>query len=156
MQDARTQADLTAIALRNAERSLEQATLTAPFDALVASRLAPNYATLGVGTPIVRLHDMSDLRIEIEVPEVLFQRAGDSSEFDLKAVFPTSETRYPVSPREFNAETSAVGQTFQITLGMAPPEGIVGAARLLGHRGSHLPRHRGAPGDPPLRAGHGQ
>lgn len=27
--------------------------------------------------PIARLHDMSEIRIEIDVPEILFQSAGD-------------------------------------------------------------------------------
>jgi RND family efflux transporter MFP subunit len=89
---------------------------------LVASRNVANFATISPGTPIARLHDMSDLRIEIEVPEVLFQRAGTDPDIELWAQFPTNDTRYPVTPREFNAETSQVGQTYQITLGMAPPE----------------------------------
>ena len=122
VDDAETSLQLAEIALRNAERELNNATLLAPFDALVASRNVANFATISPGTPIARLHDMSDLRIEIEVPEVLFQRAGTDPDIELWAQFPTNDTRYPVTPREFNAETSQVGQTYQITLGMAPPE----------------------------------
>jgi membrane fusion protein, multidrug efflux system len=122
VDDAETQLQLAEIAVRNAERELKNATLLAPFDALVASRNVANYATIGAGTSVARLHDMSDLRIEIDVPEVLFQRAGTDPNVTLWAQFPTDETRYPVMPREFNAETSQVGQTYRITLGMTPPE----------------------------------
>ncbi|MCR9108818.1 efflux RND transporter periplasmic adaptor subunit [Marivita sp. XM-24bin2] len=122
VDDAETSLRLAEIAVRNAERELNNATLLAPFDALVASRNVANYATISAGTPIVRLHDMSDLRIEIDVPEVLFQRAGTDPNLELWAQFPTDDARYPVTPREFNAETSQVGQTYQITLGMTPPE----------------------------------
>ncbi|WP_224824112.1 efflux RND transporter periplasmic adaptor subunit [Cognatishimia sp. MH4019] len=125
VDDAETQAKLAEIAVRNAERSLEDATLTAPFDALVAARSQPNFSTVSAGTPIARLHDMSELRIEIDVPEVLFQRAGNDRDVELWAEFPAIDARYDVEPREFNAETSQVGQTFQITLGMAPPEDVV-------------------------------
>ena len=125
VDDADTAVKLAEIAVRNAERSLTNATLVAPFDALVASRNVANFSTIAAGTPIARLHDMSDLRIEIDVPEILFQRAGSDPDIRLWAQFPTSDTEYPVEPREFNAETSQVGQTFQITLGMAPPEEIV-------------------------------
>lgn len=45
VQDAETQVELASVALRNAERALDQATLVAPFDALVASRLVPNFST---------------------------------------------------------------------------------------------------------------
>lgn len=125
VDDADTAVKLAEIAVRNAERSLKNATLLAPFDALVASRNVANYSTVAEGTPIARLHDMSDLRIEIDVPEILFQSAGNDPDIRLWAQFPTSDTEYPVEPREFNAETSQVGQTFRITLGMAPPDELV-------------------------------
>lgn len=125
VDDARTQSELAAIEVRNAERSLENAQLLAPFDALVASRNMANFSTIAAGNSIVRLHDMSELRVEIEVPEVLFQSAGVNPDVSLQAKFPASETMYPLEVREFNAETSTVGQTFQITLGMAPPDGLV-------------------------------
>lgn len=122
VDDAETSLQLAEIAVRNAERELNNATLLAPFDALIAARSVANFSTIAAGTPIARLHDMSELRIEIDVPEVLFQRAGTDPDIGLWAQFPTDEKRYPVTPREFNAETSQVGQTYQITLGMAPPE----------------------------------
>lgn len=125
VDDAETQVKLAEIAVRDAERALRNAELVAPFDALVASRNVANFTTIGAGTAIVRLHDMSELRIEIEVPEILFQQAGENPDVDLSAQFPASDDRFPLEVREFNAETSQVGQTFQITLGMAPPDGIV-------------------------------
>lgn len=124
VEDAETQLGLSRIAQRNAEYALENATLTAPFDAMVASRNVANYTTVGAGNPVVRLHDMSDLRIEIDVPEVLFQRAGQESDVTLMARFPASDELYPVAVREFVAEASTVGQTFQLTLGLDRPEGI--------------------------------
>lgn len=122
VEDAQTQADLAAISLRNAERALEQATLHAPFDALVASRNVANFSTVGAGTPVVRLHDMSEIRVEIDVPEVLFRQAGKDPDFEIYATFPGTDARYALTPREFNAETAGVGQTFRISLGMEPPE----------------------------------
>jgi len=122
IDDASTQADLAEIAVRNAQRALDNATLSAPFDALVATRNVANFSTTAAGNPIVRLHDMSDLRIEIDVPEVLFQRAGDETDLSIVATFPASEQTFPLQIREFNAEASAVGQTFRISLGMTPPK----------------------------------
>lgn len=124
VQDAETQVELASVALRNAERALGQATLVAPFDALVASRLVPNFSTTTAGTPVVRLHDMSDLRIEIEVPETLFRQAGLNPDLDIYAEFTGDPNRYSLQIREVNAETATVGQTFSITLGMAPTDGL--------------------------------
>lgn len=124
VQDAETQVELTRIAVSNAERALSQATLVAPFDALVASRLVPNFSTTAAGTPVVRLHDMSDLRIEIEVPEILFRQAGRNPDVEIYAEFTGDPNRYPLGIREVNAETATVGQTYSITLGMAPTDGL--------------------------------
>lgn len=125
VEDAQTQANLAGIAVRNAERSLEEATLEAPFDGLVARRLVANFTSVSAGTAIVRLHDMSELRVEIDVPEVLFQQAGRDPDIDLWATFPASDERFPLTVREFNAETSDIGQTFRITLAMTPPDDLV-------------------------------
>jgi len=123
-QDAETALGLAQVTLRNAEFSLERATLNAPFDALVATRNIANFTTVSAGTPVVRLHDMSELRIEIDVPEVLFQRAGEDANVSLAARFPTSDRMYPLEIREFNAEASSVGQTFRLTLALAEREGV--------------------------------
>lgn len=124
VDDAKTQAGLAAIALRNAERSLEEATLYAPYDALVAVRDVANFTTISAGTPVVRLHDMSELRIEIDVPEILFQRAGKDPNVKVYASFPTSDRKFPLEVREFNAETSQVGQTFRLTFGLDLPDSM--------------------------------
>ncbi|MFG6592872.1 MULTISPECIES: efflux RND transporter periplasmic adaptor subunit [Roseobacteraceae] len=125
VDDAETQVQLAEIAVRNAERSLNSAQLTAPFDGLVAARNVANFSTIAAGTPIARLHDMSEIRVEIDVPEVLFGRAGRDPDVALWAQLPGSDTRYPLEAREFNAETSQVGQTFQITLAMDPPDDLI-------------------------------
>ena len=116
IRDAQTQVDLAQIALQNAEDSLDDATLRAPFDALVARREVANYTTVAAGTPIVLLHDVSELRVEIEVPEVLFRTAGRTGDVTFSAEFPDGDTRFNLSPREFEAEASAVGQTYTLTL----------------------------------------
>lgn len=125
VDDAQTAADLASIGIRDAKRNLDEATLHAPFDGLVAARSLANFTTINAGTPVVRLHDMSDLRIEIDVPEVLFQQAGKDPDFEIFAQFPASDETFPVEVREFNAETSTIGQTFTITFGMTPPEHLV-------------------------------
>ena len=124
LEDAETQVGLARVAVRNAEVALENATLLAPFDALVARRDVANFSTISQGSPVVRLHDMSELRVDIDVPEVLFQRAGDGSGIELEARFPSSDTLYPLEIREFNAEASSVGQSFRITLALPEVQSV--------------------------------
>ncbi|KIC46879.1 hemolysin D [Ruegeria sp. ANG-S4] len=124
VDDAETAAQLAAIAVRDAEYELEHATLTAPFDALVSSRAVEAFTTVSAGTPIVRIHDMSELRIEVDVPEILFQRSSQEDEITITARFPVSDEIFPLEIREFDAESSSVGQTFRIQFGLTPPEGL--------------------------------
>ncbi|EEE38459.1 efflux transporter, RND family, MFP subunit [Rhodobacteraceae bacterium KLH11] len=124
VDDAETAAQLAAIAVRDAEYALEHATLTAPFDALVSSRAVEAFTTVSAGTPIVRIHDMSELRIEVDVPEILFQRSGQQDDITISAKFPVSDEVFPLEIREFDAESSSVGQTFRIQFGLTPPEGL--------------------------------
>ncbi len=123
MDDAETQAALAGIAVRNAEWSLRHATLRAPFDALISSRNVELFTTVSSGQPVVRIHDLSEISIEVDVPEILFQRARDQGEVAISAQFPGSDVDHPLQIREFDAETSNIGQTFRITFSMLPPEG---------------------------------
>ena len=134
IDDAGTAVGLAEIGVRDAEVALKNATLRAPFDALVAARNVANFSTVSSGTPVARLHDMSELRIEIDVPEVLFRQAESEQTFDISAVFPGDKERYPLEMREFKAETNNVGQTYTVTLGMEPiddPSLIPGASATV-------------------------
>ncbi len=124
VDDAETEAQLADIAVRDAEYDLEHATLTAPFDALVSSRAVEAFTTVSAGAPIVRIHDMSELRIEVDVPEILFQRSGQEEDIKITAKFPVSDEVFPLQIREFDAESSTVGQTFRIQFGLTPPEAL--------------------------------
>lgn len=124
VDDARTAFNLSEIAVRRAERSLRDARLVAPFDALVASRNVANFSSIDAGQTIARLHNMSEVRIEIDAPEILFQQAGREPDIEVWAEFPFGRERFPLELREFNAETSDIGQTLTVTFGMPPPEGF--------------------------------
>lgn len=133
LEDAQTAANLAGIAVRDAQLALDRATLTAPFDALVATREIANYSTVSAGTPVVRLHDMSETRIEIEVPELLFRRTQEPESVELRAVFPERDEAVPLSIREYQAETSSVGQTYTVTLALenSDPSIIPGASATV-------------------------
>ncbi|MGR3759986.1 efflux RND transporter periplasmic adaptor subunit [Roseobacteraceae bacterium NS-SX3] len=122
IDDAQTAAALAAVSLRDAEYALEHATLNAPFDALISSREVDKFTTVSAGQPIVRIHDMSELHIEVDVPEILFQQAGRSDKVSITAQFPGRDTEYPVEILEFDAEASNVGQTYRVTFRLEPPK----------------------------------
>lgn len=117
-QNAETARDLAALTLREARDALEDAKLIAPFRALVASRLTPNFANVTPGQPIVRLHDMSEVRVEIDVPEQLFQQLSSVDGITFVGSSPLFENDIVLEPREFNAETQNIGQSYRVTLAL--------------------------------------
>lgn len=117
-ENAETARDLAAISLREASDALADAKLMAPFRALVASRLTPNFANVTPGQPIVRLHDMSEVRVEIDVPERLFQRLSAVSGISFFGTSPLFDGEVPLELREFNAETQNIGQSYRVTLAL--------------------------------------
>lgn len=117
---AQTQAELAEIALRDARAALEDATLHAPFDAVVSSRNVENYSAISAGMPVARLLDMSELRIHINVPEVLVRSFDASLPTEITAVLTGLKDPIPVNIVEFKAEASQVGQTYELTLALDP------------------------------------
>ncbi|MCK0095706.1 efflux RND transporter periplasmic adaptor subunit [Yoonia sp. F2084L] len=117
-QNAETARDLAAVTLREATDALEDAALSAPFRALVASRLTPNFTNVSPGQPIVRLHDMSEVRVEIDVPERLFQSVSDVTAVSFVGTSPLFAGEVPLALREFNAETQNIGQSYRVTLAL--------------------------------------
>lgn len=131
VEDARTEAELARIAVAEARRRLDDATLETEFDALVARRIVANYTTVSAGQAVVRLHDMSELRVDIDVPEVLIRSASGGADVTFEASFPGSDASFPLALREFEAETAEVAQTYAITLAFTaevPPWVLPGAS----------------------------
>ncbi len=130
IDDAETARELAIVQQREAERALRNATLKAPFDLLVARRYVDAFTTVAAGQQVIRIHDMSELRVEIDVPEILFRQAQGPDDFVLYATLVGDAARYPLEAREFNAETSDIGQSFAITLaftGAVDPRVLPGA-----------------------------
>ena len=115
-EDSATARELAEVELNDARDQLSDATLRTPFDALVADRVAANFSNVSPGQTILRLHDMSQIRVQIDVPERLFQTG-----IPPEAITFTGEVAYlddpiPLELIEFEAQTEAIGQTFLVTL----------------------------------------
>ncbi len=115
-QDAATARNLADVALREARDALADAQIRAPFDGLVADRLATAFSTIEPGMPILRLHNMSETRVEFDLPERLLSQIGDPSAVTFTGVMAGQDTPIPLTFGEFRAETGQVGQSYTISL----------------------------------------
>lgn len=112
--------DLAQEALAEAERNLEYTTLRAPFEGLVSVRLAENFTTVSVGTPVVKIQDISEVQVDINVAEALFGRVREAQVVSIEAKFPAyGDQVFPLEYREHSSQVDEVTQTYRITLGMS-------------------------------------
>ena len=114
--DASTAFDLAEVELADAREALDDATLRAPFDALVAARLTERFTNVTPGQPIVRLHDMSEVRVRVDVPEQLVQRYADPTAIEFVASSGNRFQDVPLELVEYQTQTGAIGQSYTVEL----------------------------------------
>ena len=128
-QNAETARDLAEVALRGAREALADARMTAPFDGMVADRMVATFTNISSGQPIVRLHNMSETRVEFDLPERLLAMIGDPALVEFTTILPGQNDPIPLVFRELTAETGIVGQSYTISLAI---EGEVSSLVLPG------------------------
>ncbi len=122
--EVQTALDLAKVSLREARDARDDATLTAAFDGLVAQRLLANFSTVAQGTPVLRLHDMSEARVEIDVPERVFRSADNADHVTITADFGPGLEAVPLRLVEFTAETLGVAQSYRVDLALPSDPGF--------------------------------
>ncbi|WP_445157035.1 efflux RND transporter periplasmic adaptor subunit [Halomonas sp. E14] len=111
----RTEYELADVQLDSARRDLEHTTLEAPFDALVTRRLVENHSNVPANAEVVRVQDVSELRIRINVPESLVRHLDDPSRFRVQAELVSMPgQRLPLTFRERVTEPDPVAQTYEV------------------------------------------
>lgn len=114
-ETAETARDLAALTLQDARAALEDERIEALFYGLIADRIVSNETIIELGQPVVRLHDTSELRVEIELPERLVCELTDLGSIGFSALLPGGEA-YPLTFGELRVETGSVGQSYTVSL----------------------------------------
>lgn len=110
-----------------AEKALEDATLLAPFDGIVADIFVDRFTNVAARTRVLRLQDSGAVRMEVNVPE---SRVAFARRYEAQASF---EARFDFLPGrsfeaalvEFTTEADPVTQTFRAVFEIEPPEEAV-------------------------------
>jgi RND family efflux transporter MFP subunit len=121
LTDAQAQLDMAKANLKIKEKALADSIIAAPFTGTVSAIYVENYQNVRAKENIVRLMDISEIEIRIDVPEKLIslvdQVKNISVSFD---AFPNNPVSATV--KEIGKEASATTRTFPITLAMKQPE----------------------------------
>lgn len=114
LDSAQTNYDLREVALQTARRNHDYATLTAPFDALVSRRLVDNFTIVSPGQPVVRLMDVSELRVSIPISEGMVATFDRKDLVSLEAAFAFLPGQtFSLEPRELVSEPDAASRTYR-------------------------------------------
>lgn len=107
---------LAEVAFDAAERNISLTRIEAPFTALVARRLIDSFTYVTPQNPVVRVHDVSELRVVISLPEDLIGTVRSPELFDAEARLAAlpGET-FDIELREFATEADPVAQTYEVS-----------------------------------------
>lgn len=115
--------DVARAQLADARNALNDTTLTAPFEGVIAKRYVENFEKVQAKQQIAYLQAIDQLEILVDVPELMvaqFRRKGSSevyAEFDAVA-----GVKYPLETKEFSTDADPATQTYQAVFTMEQPE----------------------------------
>jgi RND family efflux transporter MFP subunit len=121
--DAKARYDVAAAEVRIRSKSLEDATLGAPFDGTVSATFVENYQNVRAKEDVLRFLDASRLELTINIPEGLIGLAQYVRELVVRFdAVPGVEI--PAEIHEISNEASLATRTYPVTLIFDPPEGV--------------------------------
>lgn len=118
--------------LNEADNSLADATLRAPYKGVIALKYVSNRENIRANQPIASLQDLSAIEIDIQISESAMARASSTltitelaEALEMIVEFPAfpGET-FPAALKNYEVQADPVTQTFTVTLIMSPPPGI--------------------------------
>jgi RND family efflux transporter MFP subunit len=119
LDEARALRDLASVALDHARQNLNYTQIKAPFNALVTRRMVDPFTNVGTGVPVMRIQDVSEVHIDVDVPETLMATTPRERIYDMAAEFQAVPgVRFPLEYREHTSEPDPVTQTYRVTLAM--------------------------------------
>lgn len=112
--------------LVEANLQLQDSTLRAPYDGVIAERFVEEGQNIRAKEPVVRFQDVDEVEILVNVPEsVMVTDIQTADIVDLLASFSGAPgLKFPVHIREMAQVADATTQTFQIRAAMQAPEGL--------------------------------
>lgn len=109
-----------------ANLQLEDSTLRAPYDGVIAQRFVEQGQNVRAQQPVVKFQDVNEIDIVVDVPEAVMVADLRSSDIlQLEAEFSAAPgLRFPVYVKEIAQRADPVTQTFAVRAAMQVPEGI--------------------------------
>ncbi len=109
---------------KKTEDALLDTYLKAPFSGVVSEKFVENFQDVQAKTPIVKLQDISELEIRVNVPEKVMALAR-KGRGEASAVFDFApDKKFKLALKEYGTQADPNTNTFPVTLTMTPPEDL--------------------------------
>jgi RND family efflux transporter MFP subunit len=118
--------DKASAQVKIAAKALEDTYLRAPFAGLIANTFVKNYQNVQAKQTILSLQDISQVEIEVNIPEERIARTKESAEeLKLAASFDYLPGReFKVRIKEYATEADPKTQTYEVTFVMPSPKDV--------------------------------
>ena len=140
LTDAQAQFDIAGSDLKIELKALADTKIKAPFDGTISAIYAENHSNIESKQAILRLMDLSEIELKIDIPEKLIMRVTKVRDITVTFdAFPNKPV--PATVKEIGKEASASTRTFPVTLVMKQPKdftilpGMTGQATGKGGNG---------------------
>lgn len=110
------------VARDSAQRELNHGTLTAPFDGVVARRLAEPDMVVAVGTPVFEMQDNRHIEVTVDLPERAALSVPLGPELQAEAELVIADLRLPLRYKEHSTQPREGARTYRLVLQGEPPE----------------------------------
>lgn len=109
-----------------ASLQLQDATLRAPYDGVIAQRMVEANQNVTAKQPIVAFQDVEEIEVAVDVPESIM--ASDLSRSDIVEILAEFSgapgSRFPARIAEIAQRADPVTQTFQVRVALPAPAGV--------------------------------
>jgi RND family efflux transporter MFP subunit len=106
-----------------AKLQLDDCTLRAPYDGVIAKRFVESNQSVQVNQPVVKFQDVEEIRVAVDVPETVMAAGIRRSDIvQLVAEFSGAPgLEFPVQIKEIAQKADPTTQTFTVRVGMQSP-----------------------------------
>lgn len=111
--------------VESARNSLDDTSLTAPFDGVISKRYVDNFQEIRAKDPIFSLDHLGKVEVIVDLPETIVARVKQNQELNIIAEFAAAPGKqFTLTPKEFSTRADATTQTYQIVLEMDRPDDL--------------------------------
>ena len=110
------------VARDSAQRDLDQSTLNAPFDGVVARRLAEPDMVVAVGTPVFEMQDNGHIEVSVDLPETAALSIPLGPGLQAEGELVIADVRLPLRYKEHSTQPREGARTYRLVLQGEPPE----------------------------------